>query len=67
MIRVIVAVIIQVNKASEAIGRPVYLLYPNTENRSMPQDKLVLNLKAAKLSKLKIPESLIADALTVIK
>ena len=29
--------------------------------------KLVLNLKAAKLTKLKIPESLIADALTVIK
>jgi PAS domain S-box-containing protein len=32
-------------KASEIIGRPIYLLYPNTENRSMPQDKLVLNLK----------------------
>ena len=29
--------------------------------------KLILNLKAAKLAKLKIPESLIADALTVIK
>ena len=32
-------------KASEIIGRPIYLLYPNTENRSMAQEKLISNLK----------------------
>jgi len=32
-------------KAIEIIGRPVYLLYPNTENRSMSQENLISILK----------------------
>jgi len=31
--------------AIEAIGRPIYLLYPNLKNRSMTQEKLISNLK----------------------
>ena len=32
-------------KAIEAIGRPVYLLYPNVKNRSVTQKKIISILK----------------------